>query len=316
MLDYKDYIYAIYQYKSFSKAAKMLHVSQPWLSTAVKKTEMELQLSLFDRSTSPVSLTEAGRYYIEQIKKINSIEEEMRRAFEQMHERSGIPLRIGSSMYFCTYVLPSLLRDYQELHPETSLTFVEGHTGQLIKKMYDHELDLIIEVENIDDSRIVTLPWQSEELILAVPESCPINSELSEHCFSFDEFLQRGSGAQDKPPVSLSRFRDEGFILLNSENDLHQRSLSMCKNAGFEPKVNLMLSQLMTAYYLVCEGQGITFLRSTIPCHVAPTKSIVFYLIDDPLARRDTYVSYLKQDVTESSLNVIDFIMDRKNWNG
>ena len=94
MLDYKDYIYAIYQYKSFSKAAKMLHVSQPWLSTAVKKTEMELQLSLFDRSTSPVSLTEAGRYYIEQIKKINAIEEEMRRAFEQMHERSGIPLRI------------------------------------------------------------------------------------------------------------------------------------------------------------------------------------------------------------------------------
>ena len=53
----------------------MLHVSQPWLSTAVKKTEMELQLSLFDRSTSPVSLTEAGRYYIEQIKKINAIEE-------------------------------------------------------------------------------------------------------------------------------------------------------------------------------------------------------------------------------------------------
>lgn len=76
MLDYKDYIYAIYQYKSFSKAAKMLHVSQPWLSTAVKKTEMELQLNLFDRSTSPVSLTEAGRYYIEQIKKINAIEED------------------------------------------------------------------------------------------------------------------------------------------------------------------------------------------------------------------------------------------------
>ncbi len=313
MLEYKDYIYAIYRYKSFSRAAKMLHVSQPWLSTAVKKTENELQLELFDRSTNPVSLTEAGRYYIDQIQKIDAIEEEMRRGFEQMRKSSEIPLRIGSSMYFCTYVLPSLLHDYHELHPEISLTFVEGHTGQLVQKMYNRELDLIIEAESISDSHITTLPWQSEELILAVPSSRPINRTLAEHCFSFEEYLERGAGA-GRPPVSLSRFRDEGFILLNSENELHGRSLAMCRNAGFEPKVNLMLSQLMTAYYLVCEGKGVTFLRSTIPEHVTPTESIVFYLVDDPLAHRDTYISYIKQEVTEYGLDVIDYIMDRKNW--
>ncbi len=315
MLEYKDYIYAIYRYKSFSRAAKMLHVSQPWLSTAVRKTENELQLELFDRSTNPVSLTVAGRYYIEQIQKIDAIEEEMRRGFEQMRKSSEIPLRIGSSMYFCTYVLPSLLHDYQEQHPEVALTFVEGHTGQLVQRMYNRELDLIIENENINDSRITTLPWQSEELILAVPSSRPINKMLTEHCFSFEEYLARGAGA-GKPPVALSRFKNEGFILLNGENELHGRSLAMCRNAGFEPKVNLMLSQLMTAYYLVCEGKGVTFLRSTIPEHVTPTESIVFYLVDDPLAHRDTYISYIKQEVTEYGLDVIDYIMDRKNWKG
>ena len=70
MLEYKEYIYAVYRNRSFSRAAEELHVSQPWLSAAIKKTEQELQLKLFDRTTTPVSLTEAGRYYIEQIEQI------------------------------------------------------------------------------------------------------------------------------------------------------------------------------------------------------------------------------------------------------
>ena len=44
MLDYKEYIYAIYQERSFSKAARKLYVSQPWLSATVKKVEQELKL--------------------------------------------------------------------------------------------------------------------------------------------------------------------------------------------------------------------------------------------------------------------------------
>ena len=43
MLNYKEYIYAIYQEKSFSKAAKKLYVSQPWLSSVVKKVEQEIK---------------------------------------------------------------------------------------------------------------------------------------------------------------------------------------------------------------------------------------------------------------------------------
>ena len=62
MTDYKEYIYAVYQEKSFSKAAQKLYVSQPWLSSTVKKVEQEVGLPLFDRSTTPISLTEAGAY--------------------------------------------------------------------------------------------------------------------------------------------------------------------------------------------------------------------------------------------------------------
>lgn len=58
------YIYEIYREKSFSRAAKNLYISQPTLSAAVKKAEAEIGFPLFDRSTSPISLTEYGRQYI------------------------------------------------------------------------------------------------------------------------------------------------------------------------------------------------------------------------------------------------------------
>ena len=93
-------------------------------------------------------------------------------------------------------------------------------------------------------------------------------------------------------------------------NDIHQRSLQICKNAGFIPNVSLYLTQMMTAYYLVCEGQGITFLRSTIPAHVAPTDKVIFYQLGDSLAVRSIYLSYTKRNTNPVQQHLIDFMKD------
>ena len=74
MLSHMEYIYAVYQEKSFSKAARRLYVSQPWLSSVVKKAEQELNVPIFDRSTNPISLTAEGEYYIRQIECILAIQ--------------------------------------------------------------------------------------------------------------------------------------------------------------------------------------------------------------------------------------------------
>ena len=62
MLKGMDYVYAVYKERSFSKAAEKLYISQPALSSTIKKVEKELGLQLFDRSTSPVRVTPAGEY--------------------------------------------------------------------------------------------------------------------------------------------------------------------------------------------------------------------------------------------------------------
>lgn len=191
MTNYKEYIYAVYQEKSFSKAAKKLYVSQPWLSATIKKAEQELGLPLFDRSTNPISLTEAGRYYIERIEQIMAIETEMEEHFKELQNESRTELRIGTSMFFCTYVLPALLNDFSLAHPEATMTFVEGSSKTLTEKLLDGRLDFLLEAERPESGQITSIPWASEEIVLAVPACDPINGKLERYRYSFEEFLQR-----------------------------------------------------------------------------------------------------------------------------
>jgi len=308
MTNYKEYIYAVYQEKGFSKAAKKLFVSQPWLSATIKRAEQEIGLPVFDRSTSPISLTQAGRYYIEQIERIMAIEEEMEAHFQKMRDSSRTELHIGSSMFFCTYVLPSLMEDFRLQHPQVTLAFTEGGNKTLLEKLLDGQLDFLLEAERPVNSRIASIPWASEEIVLAVPAGNPVNARLEQYRYSFEEFLTRAQEDHRRPPVPLDAFSGENFILLKEGNDIHRRSLQLCRNAGFTPNVSLYLAQMMTAYYLVLEGQGITFLRSTIPEHVAPTDKVVFYQLDDTLAVRSIYLSYSKHKSTPIQQQLIDFM--------
>lgn len=86
--------------------------------------------------------------------------------------------------------------------------------------------------------------------------------------------------------------------------------MQLCEHAGFTPNVSVFLTQMMTAFYLVSEGRGVSFLRSTIPEYVAPTESVVFYQLDDPIATRAIYLSSLKQHTNPVQQKLLDFM-----WN-
>ena len=165
-------------------------------------------------------------------------------------------------------------------------------------------------MEKPESGKLHTIPWASEELVLAVPSHFKINQGLTKYCYTFHELLHRHNPGQQKLPVPLQAFQKESFIFLNEGHDSYLRSLQICKNAGFRPNVSMYLSQMMTAYYLVCEGRGITFLRSTIPEYVYPSDSVVFYQLDDPLAVRNIYLSYPKRKISPMRQHLIDFIKE------
>ena len=74
MFNYKDYVYEVYKEKSISKAASNLYISQPSLSARIIKIEEEIGMPIFDRSTSPLRLTEFGHIYIQDKEEVYEIE--------------------------------------------------------------------------------------------------------------------------------------------------------------------------------------------------------------------------------------------------
>lgn len=308
LLDHMEYIYTIYQERSFSKAAQKLYVSQPWLSSAVKKIEQEIQMPIFYRSTKPISLTEAGKYYIERVEKIMAIQAEMQDHFSKLSNLPCSQLHIGSSMFFCTYVLPRILADFREAYPQVTLSFSEGDSLSMMQRIQEGQMDFLLEAEPPENSALNSIVWASEQIVLAVPSSYAINQDLEEYRYTFDEFLQGVQCGWNKPCVPLKLFHNEKFLLLKQGNDIYKRGMDICRNAGFSPNVFTFLGQMMTAYYLVCEGNGITFLRSTIPEYVTPTNRVVFYRLDDELATRNLYLTYKKKSASTVQQNLIDFM--------
>ena len=74
------YVYEIYKEGSFSRAAKNLYISQPSLSATIKKLEQDIGVTIFDRSTTPVQLTDAGKVYIETTRQISTSASRNRRS--------------------------------------------------------------------------------------------------------------------------------------------------------------------------------------------------------------------------------------------
>ena len=79
-----EYIYLVYQEKSFSKAAKKLFVSQSAVSAMVKKMEGKLGCQIFDRSTIPLTVTKEGEYYIKCAEQFMRLEKNMDAYFKDM----------------------------------------------------------------------------------------------------------------------------------------------------------------------------------------------------------------------------------------
>lgn len=308
LLDYMEYIYAVYEEKSFSKAAKRLFVSQPWLSATVKKVEQEIKAPIFNRTTSPITLTEAGKYYIEALEKVMAIQNDMKEHFEALSTNTEMQLHIGSSMFFCTYVLPKVLTDFRAEYPQITLSYSEGNTEEMLEKLRTGVLDFVLEAEPPDAATLTSTVWATEQMVLAVPASAKINAQLKSYQYSFEELIIGRKKGWCKPAITLNKFKDEEFLFLKKGNDSYKRCLKLCKNAGFTPNISSYLEQMMTAYYLVCEGRGITFLRSTIPEYVMPTDKVVFYCIDDPLALRNLYLCYRKKSTSPVQAKLLDYM--------
>lgn len=287
LLHEMNYVYEVYRQRSFTKAAQALYIAQPSLSQMVRKAEARIGAPIFDRSTSPIGVTELGRAYIRAAEQVLQIEADLQQYLDDTEKCLTGALTLGGTTFFTSYVLPPLVSAYSERYPGVELRLHEAHTGQLKQELQEGTLDFALDNTLLDPAIYEAVEIQTEQVILAVPRALPVNEKAAAFRLSAKELPQAGA-----PCVPLELFADTPFLLLKEGNDTRSRAEQLCAQAGFEPKIRLALDQQLAAYNLAGYGLGAAFISDTLALSAPPDERLCFYRIDSPDAVRTISLFY------------------------
>ncbi len=152
--------------KSFSKAAKVLYLSQPTLSMHIKLLEESFELKLFDRLGREVVATKAGEVLYEYAKKILSLVDETKKALEVFKERLCGELNIGASTIPGEYILPSILPKFKEKFPNVSLNLRIGDTKGIISDVLENRVELGVVGAKLENPKLEYYSFSKDKMVL------------------------------------------------------------------------------------------------------------------------------------------------------
>ena len=287
MFKNREYVLTVYKEGSFTRASEKLFISQPSLSASIKRIEEKLGAPIFDRSTTPISLTEIGEEYVRCAMDIDEREADFLRYISDNTELKSGRIRIGGSSFFSSFVIPALISDFKREHAGIIFEIFEDSTKNLMTKLSLGDLDIVIDNKMLTDEGISAERYATESILLAVPRSLIEKSELLSLGMTRED-IKAGKHTECRG-VPITAFSQFPFILLNSENDTGKRADKIFKKHGIEPSVLFRLDQQVTAYNISSSGLGISFVSDTLVKRSGASSDLLYFAIDDDLATRSIY---------------------------
>ena len=292
MFVWKKYVYEVYKERSFTKAAQNLYISQPSLSARIKKIEEIIGEPLFDRSTTPLQLTEVGKVYIEAAEEITQIEQRVENYINDLAGLKTGNLAVGASTLFAAYVVPSLITQFNQKFPDVHIQLIEGNTAELEEMLGSNALDFVIDNYHYDSILYNKELYCEENILLAVPKHFAVNEELGMYQLSYKNIKNKNYLNQKYPAVPLGRFADLPFIMLSQGNDTRTRGDRLCRNVGFKPNIVLEFNQQSTAYMASSTQLGATFISDILVSQLPTFENLVYYKLDGEEAKRKVFFYY------------------------
>lgn len=284
------YIYEVYRERSFSRAAQNLYVSQPCLSAMVKKTEEELGAPIFDRSTSPIRLTEFGEQYIAYLEQLQELDEDLLRRLADLNGLKKGSLALGANNVYSSFVVPQAISRFHRRYPGVQVQLFEGNIAHLEEGLAKGTLDLVIDNCPMEKSSYQKRIIGSEQLLLAVClRSSAQRRALPPGRLQHQDILAGRHLSAQTPALDLSAFSEADFIALRQGNDTRIRMDALCREAGFSPRIRLEVDQLATAYNIVCSDIGSTLVSDTLVAKTPSFANVFYYKLASPQATRFSY---------------------------
>jgi len=200
------------KYKSFSRAAEKLLLSQPTISTHISTLEEQLGVKLFDRLSKEVVLTEAGQVFYPYAVDILDLRERSHEAVKEfLNEISG-HLHIGYSTVAAEFILPEVIKKFKEEYYKTFFTLDNGSTQNIIQRLSDGILDLAIVARKIPKKDLEYKVLTKDKIVLIVHKNHKFytrDSVFIEEIIG-EEFITREVGSGTRASVEHA-FKQKGY---------------------------------------------------------------------------------------------------------
>lgn len=215
------------RYQHMTKAADALRIAQPALSQSIKRLELELGVSLFDRERRGIRLNDTGRFLQQTLRPIMEALDALPCAVREQAARSAGTIRLSLQAASC--LAADWVIEFKRLHPEAAV--------QIRQDFYGEQADLSI---------CAALP--------GVPAAKGSRLLLKEEFFLA---AAAGSPCAALPSVRLGDMKDTGFITLGGDESARQAGMHFCLEAGFTPRMICECSDTESAQRLIGAGLGV-----------------------------------------------------------
>nr|MBQ0004285.1 LysR family transcriptional regulator [Candidatus Crickella merdequi] len=286
----ENYIKAIAEYRNISVAAESIGISQPALSSYLKKKETELGAVLFDRSKQPLELTDAGRVYLDYIEKSERLSVEMKQKLADIEGLQTGTLSVGGAVFFNIAYMPKAISAFAKEYPMVEINIADRKVPELEAAAIKGELDLFITPIPGDPDRFTYEKLADELIYIAVPSEWDVNGDLDGK--RIDPRDRRS--LRELTKEEFTKLCERTFVVLRPEQHIGQKLEELFKAYGVRPDHTIMAEQTMTTLALTLAGVGTSLVTESSALSADFSSLPALYIGQKDICTREIYVAYPK----------------------
>ena len=260
------YLVALADHKHFGRAAEACFVSQPTLSTQLKKFEDEIGMALVERNPRNVMLTEVGEAVVARARIILREADEIKAIARRAKDPESGTVRLGIFPTLGPYLLPHIVPNIVKRFPKLELILVEEKTEVLLKKLHDGELDAAVLALPIHDDSLHAEFLFEETFVLA---------------------LNKQHRLAKAKRVKLADLANESLLLLDDGHCLRDQALEVCQMAGAGERSGFRATSLETLRHMVSANVGVTLMPAlSVHAPAPPSPNVTLIPFAEPAPHR------------------------------
>jgi len=281
------YLVAVAEHRHFGRAADACFVSQPTLSTQLKKLEEELGVTLIERTNRQVLLTPVGDRVVAQAERVLREANQLSIIADEYADPFGGEFRLGMIPTVAPYLLPKILGPIRKALPTLQIQLTEGQTAVISRLLREGDLDAVILALPLEEENMVQRQLYREPFYLAVSRHHP---------------------KAGRKTVSVEDLEEEQVLLLEDGHCLRDQALAVCSTHNAVENTNFRATSLETLRQMVVADVGVTLMpKLAVPAK--PAAGIRYIPFRGEIPHRDIGLCWRRSSPREPLLEKLAEIL-------